>query len=58
MKDGYTNEDLLLVWLAACAGLDERAKNEIAQVCARGISAKHLEKNLRRGDTNGDKPCI
>ena len=44
MKDGYTNEDLLLVWLAACAGLDERAKNEIAQVCARGISAKHLEK--------------
>ena len=44
MKDGYTNEDLLLVWLAACAGLDERAKNEIAQVCARGVSAKHLEK--------------
>ncbi len=44
MKDGYTNEDLLLVWLAVCAGLDERAKNEIAQVCARGISAKHLEK--------------
>ena len=44
MKDGYTNEDFLFVWLAACAGLDEHAKNEIAQVCSRGISAKQLEK--------------
>ena len=39
-----SQEARLLVWLAACAPADERARARIAQLCAQGIPRKELEK--------------
>ena len=40
----YTQEELLFVWLAACAKLDDRARSAVARTCAQGLPLSELKK--------------
>ncbi len=40
----YTEEERLFIWLAACAGLDDRARSSLSRTCGRGIPPEALEK--------------
>lgn len=42
--NAYTQEELLFVWLAACAKLDDRARGAIARTCAQGLPLPELKK--------------
>ena len=39
----YTQEELLFVWLAACAKLDDRARSAVARTCAQGLPLSELK---------------